>query len=66
MVVFSMLLAALIVSASAANECNPSKKCNVCTACCESYIIDGISLNNMQVINGNAIPLIQEHNVMLA
>ena len=23
------------------NECNPTKTCNVCTACCESFIPDG-------------------------
>jgi len=26
---------------SGPNECNPSKTCNVCTTCCQSYIPDG-------------------------
>lgn len=26
---------------SSNNECNPEKKCNVCEACCKSYISDG-------------------------
>ena len=29
------------VSNSTQNECNPQKTCNVCAACCKSYIADG-------------------------
>lgn len=28
------------------NECNPSKTCNVCSACCHSYIDDGTECDN--------------------
>ena len=37
----ALLLAVLALAHGAANQCDPSKGCNVCAACCESYILDG-------------------------
>ena len=37
----ALLLAVLALTHGAANQCDPSKGCNVCGACCESYITDG-------------------------
>ena len=31
---------------STQNECDPQKKCNVCEACCKSYIADGNECDN--------------------
>jgi hypothetical protein len=42
----SLLLALVLASAYASNECNPLKMCNVCTACCKAYIDDGKECNN--------------------
>ena len=34
-------LAAVPIPITGGHECNPSKTCNVCAACCQSYIPDG-------------------------
>ena len=36
-----MLLALLVVTQAASNECDPNKGCNVCATCCSKYIADG-------------------------
>ena len=37
----ALLLAVLALAHAATNECDPSKTCNVCAACCKAYITDG-------------------------
>ena len=59
----ALLLAVLALAHGAANQCDPSKGCNVCAACCESYILDGAVCDACVVKQCNApAPTPEKHD----
>ena len=57
----SAWIVVVVAAVYASNECNPSKGCNVCAGCCQSWIQDGSECDGCVKAQCKSIPTSCKH-----